>query len=337
MSTYSPFLTSLGWNDFFQESFDKIREPGLYPARIISQGRGHYYIQVTADDVLEAVISTRLFKASKASGDFPTVGDWVAFTQGEGQEKANIHHILPRRSYLGRQRSGAANKIQHLASNVDHLLIVTSANEDFDLERLSRYLEIGKDSGATSHILITKTDLCTNPQDYLQKIKDTLGEVETLLVSSLVPSSIDALEKFFTLGKTTVLLGSSGVGKSTLSNYLTGSEEQKTGELGIESKGKHTTTSRNLLHTRWGGLIIDTPGMQEIAAIQSGQDANSANDFSDVEELTLQCKFTTCRHKMDPGCAISAALKENTLSEERWAAYQKAQSKIKVPKKKWQK
>lgn len=138
MSTYSPFLTSLSWNDFFQESFNKIREPGIYPARIISQGRGHYYIQVTADEVLEAVISTRLFKASKASSDFPTVGDWVAFTQGEGQEKANIHHFLPRRSYLGRQRSGAANKIQHLASNVDHLLIVTSANEDFDLERLSR-------------------------------------------------------------------------------------------------------------------------------------------------------------------------------------------------------
>jgi ribosome small subunit-dependent GTPase A len=335
--THSPFLTSLGWNDFFQAQFDKIREPGLYPARIISQGRGHYYLQASAEDVLEAVISTRLFKASKASNDFPAVGDWVAFTLGQGQEKANIHHVLERKSCLGRKRAGTANKTQHLASNVDHLLIVTSLNEDFNLERLGRYLEIGKNSGATSHILLTKSDLCPNPGDYLQKIKNEFGDVETFLVSSLAPESIDVLKKFFAPGKTTVLLGSSGVGKSTLSNYLTGNNDQQTGELGLESKGKHTTTARNILHTRWGGLVIDTPGMQEILAINSEPAESALEDFSDIEELTLSCKFTNCRHQNDPGCAVSAALKANTLSVERWAAYQKALSKIKVPKKKWQK
>lgn len=335
--TYSPFLTSLGWNDFFQTQFDKIREPGLYPARIISQGRGHYYLQVSADDVLEAVISTRLFKACKASDDFPAVGDWVAFTMGQGQEKANIHHVLERQSYLGRKRAGTANKIQHLASNVDHLLVVTSLNEDFNIERLGRYLEIGKNSGATSHILLTKSDLCPQPEEYLQKIKSEFDDIETFLVSSFDPNSMDALEKFFTLGKTTVILGSSGVGKSTLSNYLTGTNDQQTGELGLESKGKHTTTARNILHTRWGGLVIDTPGMQEILAITSDQTENALEDFSDIEELTLNCKFTNCRHQNDPGCAVSAALKANTLSADHWAAYQKALSKIKVPKKKWQK
>jgi ribosome biogenesis GTPase len=335
MNTYSPFLTSLGWNDFFQASFDKVRQAGFYPARIISQGRGHYYLQVTADDVLEAVITTPLLKASKASDDFPAVGDWVVFTQGQGQEKASIHHVLPRQSYLGRKRSGTENKRQHLASNVDHLLVVTSLNEDFNLERLGRYLDIGKDSGASSHILLTKSDLCANPEEYLQKIKKEFGDIETFLVSSRDSQSMDALQKFFTLGKTSVLLGSSGVGKSTLSNYLTENDGQATGELGIESKGKHTTTARNILHTRWGGLVIDTPGMQEVLSIKDAE--NSSTDFADVEELTLQCKFTNCRHQNDPGCAISAALKNNTLSAERWTAYQKALSKIKVPKKKWEK
>ncbi|WP_413578020.1 ribosome small subunit-dependent GTPase A [Bdellovibrio sp. HCB290] len=337
MSTYSPFLSSLGWNDFFQASFDKVSESGLYPARIIGQGRGHYYLQVTANDVLEGVISTRLFKASKAADDFPTVGDWVAFTPSQGQAKAEIHHVLSRQSYLGRRRSGNENKTQHLASNVDHLLVVTSLNEDFDLERIGRYLEIGKDSGASTHILLTKLDLCAHPEEYVQKIRNEFGDIEIFLISSLQPQSMDELKKFFIFGKTSVLLGSSGVGKSTLSNYLTASDGQVTGELGIDSKGKHTTTSRNILRTRWDGLVIDTPGMQEVLAIKNDTEESSSRDFSDVEQLTLECKFTNCRHQNDPGCAISAALKANTLSTERWAAYQKALSKIKVPKKKWQK
>ena len=331
------FLASLGWNDFFQKNFDQVREAGLYPARIITQGRGHYYLQASPEDVLEAAISTKLLKACKASDDFPAVGDWVLFSGGQGTEKATIHHVLERQSYLGRARAGGAKKTQHLASNVNHLLVVTSLNEDFDLERLGRYLEIGKDSGASSHILLTKSDLCPQPEEYLQKIKSEFGEIETFLISSKNPESLEVLKKFFAPGATSVLLGSSGVGKSTLSNYLTGREVQKTGELSFESKGKHTTTSRNILRTRWGGLVIDTPGMQEILAIKSEQEETPFADFSNVEELTLQCKFTNCRHQNDPGCAVSAALKANTLSAERWAAYQKALSKIKVPKKKWQK
>ncbi|MNT19862.1 putative ribosome biogenesis GTPase RsgA [compost metagenome] len=146
---------------------------------------------------------------------------------------------------------------------------------------------------------------------------------------------MDALKKFFAPGVTSVLLGSSGVGKSTLTNYLMGVDLQKTGALGLESKGRHTTTARNILTTRWGGLVIDTPGMQEIFA----QENNEAprNNFSDVEELTLQCKFTNCRHQNDPGCAVTDALKKGALSAERWAEYLKAASKVAAPKKKWQK
>lgn len=335
--TYSSFLTSYGWNDFFQANFDKVKEPGIYPARIVSQGRGHYYIQATADDVLEAVISTPLFKVCKASDNYPAVGDWVAFTPVNHKEQATIHHVLERQSYLGRKRAGGAKKIQHLASNIDHLLIVTSLNEDFDLERLERYVEIGRESSASTHILLTKSDLCAQPQEYVQKVKKAFNDIDVFLVTNQDTSTIDQLQKFFTLGKTTVLLGSSGVGKSTLSNYLTSSEAQKTGGLSAESRGKHTTTARNILRTRWGGLVVDTPGMQEIFALNKNVDEVPSRDFSDIEELTLQCKFTNCRHQNDPGCAITAALKSNELSADRWAAYQKAISKIVVPKKKWQK
>lgn len=335
MSVYKPFLVSLGWNDFFQTSLDSIPADGVHPARITSQGRGHYHIQIAPDQVLEAVISTALHDTSKKSGDFPTVGDWITFSKEHGQEKATIHRVLERSSLLQRKRAGTAEKNQHLAANVDHMLIVTSLNDDFNLERLGRYFEISKGSGAVPCFILTKADLCPDPNAYTEQLQQKFANTEIILVSSKNENTMDSLKKFFMPTKTAVMLGSSGVGKSTLTNYLRGHDLQRTGELSMGTRGKHTTTARSLLFTRWGGLVIDTPGMQEIFAIDLEDESQSC--FADIEELILQCKFTNCRHQSDPGCAVTTAQKNGTLNATRWADYQKGLSKVTPPKKKWQK
>jgi ribosome biogenesis GTPase len=169
----------------------------------------------------------------------------------------------------------------------------------------------------TPVLLLTKSDLCLHPQDYIAKIKSQFPSVKSFAISDRDPASFEALQVFFSQGKTSVLVGSSGVGKSTLCNFLIGVDAQKTSEVSTYSRGKHTTTARSLLVTRWGGLVIDTPGMQEIAFV--GEVVTE--EFPDIEDLILKCKFTNCRHGADPGCAVMRALKDGSLDLNRWQTY----------------
>ncbi len=164
---------------------------------------------------------------------------------------------------------------------------------------------------------MTKSDLCAQPQDYIKKINSQFPDVQTFAISDRDPALFEALQVFFMQGKTSVLVGSSGVGKSTLCNFLIGVDAQKTSETSTASRGKHTTTARSLLVTRWGGLVIDTPGMQEVAVV--GEVVTEG--FPDIEDLILKCKFTNCRHGADPGCAVVRALKDGSLDPDRWQAY----------------
>ncbi len=313
------FLNSLGWSDFFQSSFDQDADSKLSAGRVTGQGRGHYQIQVAGDEILEAAITSKFHDSIQNPTGFPAVGDWVAFLRGQGNHQATIHHVLKRKNSLQRRRAGAQQDVQMIAANVDFMLIVSSCNEDFDLARLGRYIALGRESDCETALLLTKADLCANPEEYTDKFKAQFKGIEVLTISSQDPQSLEQLKKFFAPGKTSVLLGSSGVGKSTLTNFLLGFEAQKTGALSSESKGRHTTTSRNLRFTRWGGMVIDTPGMQEISAVHS--DAGLQKDFSDIEELILRCKFTDCGHKSEPGCAILRARKNGELRAERWEEY----------------
>lgn len=316
-----PFLVSLGWTDFFQDSFNESAEPGGFPGRVISQGKGHYHVKTGPDVVIEAAITNELRHTATTAIDLPGVGDWVVMTSEAGNSKANIHRILKRKTLLQRKRAGSSQEIQLIVTNVDFVFLVTSLNEDFDLQRLGRYLSLCKDSGAQPIFLLTKTDLCDDPTRYIQQLQANFGNVETFKLSKHNTASMDQLRRFFTPGLTSVLLGSSGVGKSTLTNYLLGSDLQKTRDLSGEAKGRHTTTARNLFVTRWGGLVIDTPGMQEITILNSTERTHM--QFPDIEELMLRCKFTNCRHGNDPGCAISTSLKNGSLSQERWAQFLK--------------
>ena len=321
MSTLDPFLQSIGWNEFFQENFEKLQidhpESGFVSGRVVSQGRDTYRVLVKPELILEAVVTGKLHKAAKDGAGFPAVGDWVAITLSEGNRKAEIHQVLERKSLVQRRRVGKKRQNQIIAANVDYLIIVTSLNEDFDLERLGRYLALGQESGVTPVILLTKADLCLDPKVYTEKIKSKFPDVKSLTISDRNPSSFDALQNYFSSGTAAVLVGSSGVGKSTLCNYLIGVDAQKTSEVGTESRGKHTTTARSLLITRWGGMVIDTPGMQEIAVVGEVE----AESFPVIEDLILKCKFTNCRHESDPGCAVARALKDGSLDPKSWQNY----------------
>ncbi len=321
------FLVSFGWNDFFQASFNENTESGVFPGRVISQGKGHYHVQIAPQTVVEAAITSGLRHSAATAIDLPGVGDWVAMTGESGTNKANIHRVLQRKSILQRKRVGSSQETQLIVTNVDFVFIVTSLNEDFDLQRLGRYLALCKDCGAKPIFLLTKTDLCQDPDHFIQQLRADFGNVDSFQLSQKNIASMEQLHTFFAPGMTSVLLGSSGVGKSTLTNFLLGSEFQKTRDLSGEAKGRHTTTSRNLFVTRWGGLVIDTPGMQEIAMLNSTLETHKK--FLDIEELMLRCKFTNCRHGNDPGCAISASLKKGTLLHDRWNDFLRLGSKTK--------
>ena len=324
MSPVNPFLLSIGWNPFFQASFDNGNSDhpanAFALARVVSQGRGNYRVHVGPELILEAVVTGKLHKVAKDGAGFPAVGDWVAITLSDGNRIAEIHRVLERKSLVQRRRVGNRHENQIIAANVDFFIIVTSLNEDFDLDRLGRYIALGQESGVTPVLLLTKADLCPNPQEYTAKIKSQFPDVKSFTISDRDPASFEALHVFFSPGMASVLVGSSGVGKSTLSNFLIGADAQKTSGVGNDSRGKHTTTARSLLITRWGGLVIDTPGMQEVAVV--GEVV--ADDFPDIEDLILKCKFTNCRHGGDPGCAVVRALKDGSLDPNRWQSYLKA-------------
>lgn len=310
------FLASLGWDGFFQSNFTKINQPGHFPGRVVSQGKGHYHVLVAPETILEASITNKLRHSTSTPLDYPGVGDWVCLSRDRGSTTATIQSLLPRKSLVQRKRGGASKEAQLIVTNVDFVFIVTSLNEDFDLERLGRYADLCTGSGATAVLLLTKADLCKDIDSSIHQIRTKMSGMELFKISKFDTRSIEPLQKFFSPGMTSVLLGSSGVGKSTLTNYLIGKEFQKTQDLSSEDKGRHTTTSRNLFFTHWGGLVIDTPGMQEISAQEINN--KTQKQFLDIEELMLRCKFTNCRHCNDPGCAITSGLKKGTLSAERW-------------------
>lgn len=334
MNEREHFLQSLGWNKFFQTSLDKIEDGNLAPGRIIGHGRGGYRIQVAPEHVFDGAVNTKLrrWAESDKSVEFPAVGDWVLYSRESGQPQVSIHQVLKRKSVIQRLRSGAQHNTQVIAANVDFMLVTSSLNEDFDLAQLGRYLDLGRNSGATPVILLTKSDLCANPDQFVKLCEAEFKNIEIILISSKNTQSLEVLQKYFSAGLTSVLIGSSGVGKSTLTNYLLGSDLQKTQGLSYESRGKHTTTARHLLVTRWNGLVIDTPGMQEVSSLDAA-DPNPEY-FSVIEETKLKCKFTNCRHDSDPGCAITSALKNGTLSRESWDEYLEAAADVGRRKKK---
>ncbi|OQR56139.1 ribosome small subunit-dependent GTPase A [Bacillus sp. CDB3] len=316
-------LESFGWDSFFEnQAVEKDYEVG----RILLEHK-HIYRIICNDGEYMAELSGKFRHEAITKGDYPTVGDWVYIKKIENEKKAIIHRIFQRRSSFSRQEAGTRTEEQIIAANVDYLFLVNALNHDFNVRRMERYLLLAYESGAMPIIVLTKSSLC---EDVEQKIAETeavaIG-VPIFVVDSLAYVGIESLQQFVSLGKTIALVGSSGAGKSTLLNALTGTVVAKTGDIREEdSKGRHTTTHRELFQLPSGGLVIDTPGMRELQ-LWEGSGAIQTT-FSDIEDLANTCHFRDCKHDGEPGCAVRGAIDNGIIPVERLLSYKKLQREL---------
>ena len=288
-------------------------------ARVISQEKGIYKISSGAE-IKPAYVSGKYRYEAQTVSDFPAVGDYVLAEWPEDDAPATIRSLFPRKSCFLRKAAGSAKQEQVVAANIDTVLICMSLNQNFNLRRLERYLSITYDSGATPVVVLTKADLCQDLDSKLSAVRQAAPGVDILAVSSLT-GDYDAVTPYILPGRTIAFLGSSGVGKSTLINKLTGADRLATGAIGTGDKGRHTTTHRELISLPNGAFLIDTPGMRELGMWDSGDGIDAA--FQDLNELARACKFSNCTHTSEPGCAIQKALADGTLDVARWESFRK--------------
>jgi ribosome biogenesis GTPase / thiamine phosphate phosphatase len=319
-------LKSLGWNQTFEEAFKAYENQLLVPGRISVEHKGLYDVLTEHGELLGEITGKIRFNAT-GRHDYPAVGDWVAISAVPQEGKAYIHGILPRKSKFSRKAAGLTTEEQIVATNVDTVFLVNALNQDFNLRRLERYLLMAWESGATPVIVLSKADLCDDVQKYMDEVETIAFGVPTFAVSAESGIGLDALSSFIKEGETVALLGSSGVGKSTLANKLFGQEVLKTNDIREEDgKGKHTTTHRELLVLENGGILIDTPGMRELQLWEG--DNSLSQSFQDIEAFAEQCRFRDCTHNNEPGCGVQTAIETGELDEERYNSFLKLQREL---------
>ena len=316
-------LEELGWNERFAAAFAPLAADGRVPGRIVLE-HTHIYRVATADDEVLARVSGRLRHQAESRPDYPAVGDWVV-TEPVAHGDARIHSILPRFSRFSRRAAGDVTEEQIVAANIDVVFLVGGLDGDFNPRRLERYLVVAWESGATPVIVLNKADLVNDPERHVQEVQGSAPGVAVHAVSARRPETLDALRIHLGLGRTAALLGSSGVGKSTIVNRLVGHELLRTRDVRVsDSRGRHTSTARQLVVLDGDGVLIDTPGMRELQLWDAGEALGDA--FADVTELAAACRFRDCRHVSEPGCAVRAAVKRGELSTDRFESYGKLSS-----------
>lgn len=323
-------LKKFGWNDYYEEEYEAYKEKGYLPARILIEHRGMYKV-ITQEDELDAVNAGKLFYELGKEG-LPAVGDWVTVTKIPNENKAIIQHVLSRKSAFIRKVAGTKIEGQVVASNFDYVFIVTALNQNFNLKRIERYLTIALESGGLPVIILSKADLCDDVEDKRKQVEAIAFDINIHVISSINHIGLDDLKVYFNDSQTVAILGSSGVGKSTLINYLFGDNILEVNEARVDDdRGRHTTTHRQLVILPEGGLVIDTPGMREIglwSVSDYGKDGYS-DVFTDIEELSQHCKFVDCKHISEPGCAVKQAIMDGELTTERLENYRKLQKEYK--------
>jgi ribosome biogenesis GTPase len=313
-------ITSYGWSDTLQQQFQTYAAHGLAPARVIVQQRG-LYVLATPTGEANAQLSGRFAHEAEA-GAYPVAGDWVAAAVRAAEASATIHHLLPRRSAFVRKAIGGGAQV--VAANVDVAFLVASLNADLNPRRIERYLATAWESGASPVVVLTKADLCDDCEAHKASIEAVALGVPVHVVSAVTGQGLADLSASFAPGQTAALLGSSGVGKSSLVNALAGSSLMVTQAIREEdARGRHTTTHRELVLLPGGRLMLDTPGMRELGLWDA--EAGVATTFADVEALVAECRFRNCAHGAEPGCAVRAALVDGSLDEGRWRSYAKLQ------------
>ena len=314
-------LESIGYGDWFRSQVDVDKAAAHEVARVVSVHKDSYVVTKGHGEVF-AELSGNLFYTASSSLELPTTGDWVYADFHDDDSLAIIHGVVPRKTLLKRKTAGKLVDFQLIAANIDVAFIVQSVDYNLNLRRLERYLVMINESDITPVILLSKCDLIF--QDKVEEIKGSISSIApqttVLAFSNLSGDNIDTIKSYLLRGQTYCLLGSSGVGKTTLLNSLLGSEQFETRAVRQkDSKGRHTTTSRELIQLENGALLIDTPGMRELGSmsVDSGLDET----FSEISDLARHCKFGDCSHTSEKGCAILAAVDEGGLVEQRYQNY----------------
>jgi ribosome biogenesis GTPase / thiamine phosphate phosphatase len=320
-------LDELGWNDVLAAHFAPWQEKtSTQPGRVAIEFNHNYRVYVD-DDEIEAVATGRLKHRAGSRAELPAVGDWVAVRKRPGEDRGTIQAILPRRSKFSRHAAGSVTDEQVVAANADVVFLVMALDHDFSVRRLERYLLLARESGASPVVLLTKPDVADDVPALVSEAGAVAGGLPVHVLSPKLNEGLEQVRAYLGIGRTGALLGSSGVGKSTIINRLVGQDILKTQEVREEdSKGRHTTSHRELIKLPGGGLIIDTPGMRELQL----WDASDAvrETFDDIEALALHCHFTDCRHRDEPRCAVKAAVEDGRVLPARYESYLKVQGEL---------
>lgn len=320
LSTSDLSLAGLGWSPFFEAQRASLDQT-IIPARVALSAASLCHV-LTEQGPRMAAIGGRLARDLTHREELPTIGDWVGLRPGDGDGVLSIVHVFTRSTCLRRKAAGRAIEAQVLAANVDTAFVVTSLNADLNLRRLERYMEAVIDSGARPVIVLNKADLCVDPARFVECVREVAPASPIALVSALVGDGLGALRAEIRPGETVVLVGSSGVGKSALTNRLLGGALQREGEIRVaDDRGRHTTAHRELFQLPGGGLLIDTPGIRELAVWS--EDGSAPSGFDDIEALAAGCRFRDCSHCEEPGCAVAAALEGGRLDPARLSSYRK--------------
>ncbi len=331
-------LEDLGWNADFAKAFKPLAVKGWKPARLIRDNKITYGALLEGGDELEVIMSGKVYHDAENDAALPAVGDWVAIDEGKESEEPMIRARLERQSCFSRKLPGKSSEEQVMAANVNVVVVMTDAGADYNPRRLERYFMLIEKSRAKAVVLINKSDLF--PAELNEEVKQEISELnpdaDVHVTSAILNEGLGVLKTYLQKGVSITLVGSSGVGKSTLVNQLLGEDWQWTSDVNeLTGKGRHTTTARELIVLDEGGILIDNPGIREV---QMWTDENTLRDsFSDIEELAGNCKFHDCKHGPDKGCAIRSGVEDGSLDVERYESFLKLEEEIEELKKRQKK
>lgn len=323
-------LEELGWGPDFEEAFAQVHKEGWVPARLSGETKINFSAFLEGGEEIECVVGGKVWHEASQDSELPATGDWVAVEMGAGEADENvIRAMLPRRTQFSRKAPGKSSQEQVMAANVDIVVIVTDAGTDFNLRRMERYFALVARSGAQAVVLVNKADLFSKEENEgaAAEIRELWAEAKVHVTSAVNAEGLEVLRGYLQEGVTLTMVGSSGVGKSTLVNQLLGEEWQWTSEVNeVTGKGRHTTVARSLLPLEEGGILIDNPGIREV---QMWTDEDTLREsFVDVEALVDQCKFRDCKHQGDKGCAIGAAVAAGELDVGRYEGFLRLDEEI---------